>query len=321
MPFSDLMCLTQHCLYGRAIAKTELAGPPLFVLGHWRSGTTLLHELLNLDSRYASPTTFECFAPHHFLLTEKWVTKYGNWLIPNKRPMDNMEAGWALPQEDEFALMNLGAPTPYLRILFPCEEFPYQNTLTSDGFEKDEEERWKFLLDWFLRALTYKSQRPLILKSPPHTGRLGLLKTMYPHAKFVHIVRDPRSLFPSTMKLWRSLDHVQAIQVGEYESRLREFVLRSLISMYESFESERKSIPSNQLIDVRYEELVADPVGVVQRIYQQLELTDFESIAPLLSERKQKERAYKTNQFTVGDSENADVLNAWKSYATNYGYA
>ena len=124
MPVSDLLGLAQHCIYGRRIAQTQLAGPPLFVRGHWRSGTTLLHELLGLDDRFASPTTFQCFAPSHFLLTESVVSNYGNWLIPNRRPMDNMKAGWSFPQEDEFALMNLGAPTPYLRIASLREELP-----------------------------------------------------------------------------------------------------------------------------------------------------------------------------------------------------
>ncbi|MEQ1829591.1 MAG: sulfotransferase [Pirellula sp.] len=321
MPFSDLLCLTQHCLYGRAIQRTQLAGPPIFVLGHWRSGTTLLHELLTLDSRFASPTTFQCFAPSHFLLTESLVAKYGNWLIPDKRPMDNMKAGWSLPQEDEFALMNLGAPTPYLRILFPCESFPFQNTLASNGFTEAEERRWRFLFDWFLKVLTYKSKKPLILKSPPHTGRLGIIKSMYPDAKFVHIVRDPRKLFPSTMKLWKALDHVQAIQVGDYTTRLKEFVLKSHVTMYESFEANRLGIPADQIIDVRYEDLIADPVSVVGNIYTQLSLPNFEKIEPLLIARKQQEREYKTNQFASADSDDAEVMKTWNVYAARYGYA
>jgi hypothetical protein len=320
MPWSDLLTLTQHLLYGKAIAKTELAGPPLFVLGHWRSGTTLLHELLGLDTRFASPSTYECFAPSHFLITESMVTKYGNWLIPNRRPMDNMKAGWSLPQEDEFALMNLGAATPYLRLLFPCNEFPCQNTLASDGFTAEELERWKFLFDWFLRALTYKNRKPLILKSPPHTGRLGILKAMYPDAKFVHIVRDPRKLFPSTMKLWNSLDQVQSLQVGEYQTRLKSFVFDSLNTMYRSYEKDRVGIPSEQLIDVRYEQLAKDPVGVVEKIYQQLDLGGFEAIEPLLQERKQQEKEYKTNRFSDNADEESEILTQWHDYAHRYGY-
>lgn len=320
MPISDLLALSQHLLFGSGIAKTELAGPPIFVLGHWRSGTTLLHELLGLDDRYASPTTYECFAPSHFLLTEKLVTKYGGWLIPNRRPMDNMKAGWALPQEDEFALMNLGAATPYLRLMFPCHPFPYQNTLSSEGFSAEELERWKYLFDWFLRALTYKKNKPLNLKSPPHTGRLGILKQMYPDAKFVHIARDPRKLFPSTMKLWNSLDQVQALQVGEYQPRLKEFVLQSLTTMYTSYEKHREGMPANQLIDVRYEDLAKDPVGVVRQIYEQLELGNFETIEPLLQDRKQQEKEYKTNRFGADAAEDAEVMTAWHDYAVRYGY-
>jgi omega-hydroxy-beta-dihydromenaquinone-9 sulfotransferase len=321
MPFSDLMGLLQHTIFGRKIAQTKLVGPPLFILGHWRSGTTLLHELLCLDDRFASPTTFECFAPAHFLLTEPLVTRYGNWLIPNRRPMDNMKAGWSLPQEDEFALMNLGAPTPYLRLVFPCHDYPYQSTLASDGFSLKELERWKYLFDWFLKALTYKNQKPLILKSPPHTGRIGILKSLYPDAKFVHIVRDPRKLFPSTMKLWNSLDHVQSIQVGEYQPKLKEFVLKSLTTMYDSFERDRVGLSDKQLIDVRYEDLAKDSVAVCKNIYDQLDLGGFDRIEPLLKDRKEQEKEYKTNCFGSKPEEETEFMTAWHSYATKYGYA
>ncbi len=118
-PFNDVLGLIQHLRYGRTIENTVLERDPVFVLGHWRSGTTLMHELLVLDEQYASPSTYACFAPWHFLISEGLMVKYGSGLIPDKRPMDNMQAGWELPQEDEFALMNLGAPTPYLLMAFP----------------------------------------------------------------------------------------------------------------------------------------------------------------------------------------------------------
>jgi omega-hydroxy-beta-dihydromenaquinone-9 sulfotransferase len=320
MPISDLLALGQHVLFGSRIAKTKLAGPPLFVLGHWRSGTTLLHELLGLDDRFASPTTFQCFAPWNFLLTESIVTRFGGFLLPKKRPMDNMKAGWALPQEDEFALMNLGAPTPYLRLLFPCNGCPFENTLGSGSFTDEQLDRWKYLFDWFLKALTYKSGKPLILKSPPHTGRLGILKSMYPDAKFVHIVRDPRKLFPSTMKLWNSLDFVQSLQVGDYQEELKEFVLRSLVTMYDSFELDRKQIGPDQLMDIHYEDLVRDPIEVVRGVYDQLGLGNFEAIEPQIRQRSQQEREYQTNQFGLESEEEKEVLSTWRTYAEKYGY-
>ncbi len=320
MPMSDLLALTHHLLYGRKIAQTEFVAPPLFVLGHWRSGTTLLHELLSLDPQFSSPTTFQCFAPAHFLLTEPLVTRFGGFLLPNKRPMDNMKAGWSLPQEDEFALMNLGAPTPYIHMMFPQHDFVDENTLVSETFTPEQLREWKRLFDWFLRALTYKSQKPLILKSPPHTGRIKILREMYPESKFIHIVRDPRKLYPSTMKLWRSLETVQGLQQPMDDARLHPFVLRSLRNMYQSFEEGREGLGPDQIIDVRYEELVANPIGVVEQIYNKLSLGDFEQIRPLLAARQNSEKEYQTNRFGLDPEVEEEILEAWRAYAETYGY-
>jgi hypothetical protein len=315
-----MMSLAQRLFFGKAIANTTIERPPIFVLGHWRSGTTLLHEYLSLDTRLASPTTFQCFAPWHFLLTEGLVTRFGGFLLPEKRPMDNMKAGWALPQEDEFALMNLGAPTPYLRLLFPNSPIPYMDTLSTQDFEPEHLESWKRHLDWFLKAVTYKTQKRLLLKSPPHTGRVGILREMYPNAKFVHIARDPRKLYPSTIKLWNSLDSVQSLQSTTEPSQLQAFVIQSLKSMYTAFEIDRASLAPDQLIEVTYEELIADPVTVVGRIYDQLEMGSYDDVRKRLTERVQSEKNYQTNKLELSPEEEAFVLREWHDYAARYGY-
>src|SRR5664279_234726 len=57
----------QEIFYGRRIRGTRIAEEPIFVIGHWRSGTTLLHELLVLDARHTYPDTYACFAANHFI--------------------------------------------------------------------------------------------------------------------------------------------------------------------------------------------------------------------------------------------------------------
>ncbi len=79
-------------LHGEAVRRTALVGSPVFVIGHWRTGTTLLHELLCLDQRFTSPTYLHCFAPNHFLLTERLLKGPFKFMVPDKRPMDNMAA-------------------------------------------------------------------------------------------------------------------------------------------------------------------------------------------------------------------------------------
>ena len=91
--------------------------------------------------------------------------------------------------------------------------------------------------------------------------------------------------------------------------------------MYDSFERDRVGLPESQLIDVRYEELARDPVSVCKQIYQQLEMTGFERIEPLLQNRTQQEKEYKTNLFGSAPEEEAEIMTAWHSYATKYGYA
>ncbi len=314
-PINDLLAVAQHLLHGRAIRRTKLAGPPVFIVGHWRSGTTLMHELLQLDDRFASPNTLQCFAPWHFLLTERLMRRFGNFLLPDKRPMDNMKVGWSLPQEDEFALMVLGAPTPYYRVAFPRCPVPHMDSLGSQSFKSRDLERWKKDIDWFFRALTYHTGKPLIIKSPPHTGRLGILAEMYPDARFIHMVRDPRKLYPSTKKMWRALDEVQSFQTVEDEEALHRYVIDCLHRMYDSFEIDRRSLPSNRIVDIRYEELVKQPVKTIESIYQQLEMGDAKTVVARMHERQASNNDYQVNQHQTNDELEKIVQRDWADYS------
>ena len=86
--------------HGERVRSTTIDRPPLFVIGHWRTGTTLLHELLIRDPRFGFPDMQDCFNPNHALLTSGFFKRYCRWMLPDKRPMDNMRVGWERPQED-----------------------------------------------------------------------------------------------------------------------------------------------------------------------------------------------------------------------------
>ncbi len=317
---TDVLALVQKLVKGRAIASTEISNSPLFILGHWRSGTTMLHEYFQEDDRFASPSTYQCFAPWHFLLTESMVQRFGRFLLPERRPMDNMKAGWTLPQEDEFALMNLGAPTTYTRIAFPSSDWPVMDALNLEDLSTKELERWKATFLWFLKVLTYRYQKQLILKSPPHTGRLGVLRELFPDAKFVHIVRDPRNLFPSTRHLWRALAYAQSFQKPIAQEQLDDFIIESMLRLYRGFDQHRTGLPENQLVEVKYEDFVQEPVQCMKRIYDQLELGGFEVIRERLVKRQSENQSYRANRHQLDAETEAYVLNAWRDYAMRYGY-
>src|SRR5262249_46500063 len=155
------------------------------------TGTTLLHELLICDERHTFPTAYECFEPNHFLLTEKLMTRFLWFLAPTKRPMDNMAFGWDRPQEDEFALCMLGQPSPYLSIAFPNNGFADAQYLDLEAVQPRALARWKNAFHGFLQTITFRNPKRVVLKSPPHTCRIKVLKQMYPDAVFIHIVRNP----------------------------------------------------------------------------------------------------------------------------------
>jgi hypothetical protein len=216
--------------------------PPLFIIGHWRSGTTLLHELMMLDDRFCCPTTYQCFAPGHFLLTEKMVTSALSWIMPSKRPMDDVSAGWHRPQEDEFALANLGSPSPYRRMAFPVTSPDRPESLDLTTLSPADLDRWRRNMRRFLAVLAVRDPRRPVLKSPPHTARMGVLAEMFPGARFLHVVRDPFVVFPSTMRLWRSLHQSQALQVDPGDT-LERYVFAAFDQMYAAFERDRATLP------------------------------------------------------------------------------
>lgn len=51
--------------HGEQIRNTIIHDEPIFVIGHWRTGTTLLHELLIRDPRFGFPDMQDCFNPNH----------------------------------------------------------------------------------------------------------------------------------------------------------------------------------------------------------------------------------------------------------------
>ena len=327
-PWNTVLGLTQKVWFAKRLAHAELHGPPVFIIGHWRSGTTLLHELLVRDERYSSPSTFQCFAPHHFLLSEWVFRKFFRWLLPDKRPMDNMATGWDRPQEDEFALMNLGLPSPYRRLAFPREGAVDLDYLDFQNVPQASIDRWLATLRRFLLNVSAVTGRPLVIKSPTHTGRLAQLANAFPDARFIHLTRDPRDLFPSTCRLWRSLAEVQGLQLPSstgagttHSENDKQYVIECLRRMYASFHQARSGIDPNRIIDIRYEDLTADPVAVMQSVYSTLRLSDFETVKPVIeSWAKDEHRNYKTNRHQLTAADDAMIREAWSDYFETYGY-
>lgn len=309
----------QSAAFGYSAQRTPIRHAPVFIIGPWRSGTTLLHELLITDPRHAFATTYECLAPHHFLLTESWLPPWIRWMMPTKRPMDNMSAGWERPQEDEFALCLLGQPTPYSRIAFP-NTAPIDGTLDLSGLSPRQRSEWKRTFLRFVRELNVAhGGRRLILKSPPHTCRIPTLLELFPDARFIHIMRDPYVLYASTLKLWRALYTTQGLQRPAFDG-LEEKVLSDFELMDRSVTRDRPKVADNRWFDVRYEDLVRDPLATMETCYANLDLGEFAPARAGIESYLSSTRDYAVNKHNLSDADRDLVDRRWGDAIRRYGY-
>ena len=318
--FNSLLGALSDARFRRQLRDRPSTPAPLFIVGHWRSGTTLLHELAMLDERFCCPNTYECFAPGHFLLTEDTLTRALSWMIPSKRPMDDVAAGWDRPQEDEFALMNMGAPSCYRRIAFPATSPDRPEALDLTRLTPEEIDRWKRALRRFLGMLAVRDPRRPVLKSPPHTARVGVLAEMFPESRFLHVVRDPFVVIPSTLRLWRSLHDVQSLQVDRGEA-LERYVFAAFEEMHQAFERDRAALGPDRLFEVRYERLVADPVATMEEVYERLGLGGFDRVRPALVRQAESMRRYRTNTYRHDPRLVAEISARCRGFLDRHGYA
>jgi hypothetical protein len=310
----------QDAWYGTRLDRVPISHAPLFIVGHWRTGTTLLHEMLILDERHNYPNTYQCLEPNHFLMTEKLFTRLFRFLLPSRRPMDNMPAGWERPQEDEFALCMMGQPSPYLTIAFPNHPPQDQEAFDLDRLPPRARRAWKAAFLRFLRHLTYRDPRRLVLKSPTHSCRINTLLEMFPDARFVHIVRDPYAVFPSTVNLWKALYETHGMQRPTFAG-LEEHVFDTFNRLYARLEEGKKLVPPGRFHELRYEDLIADPVSQMRLLYERLELGGFDAFLPRLKQYLESQAGYQTNRFPRLSPELRDeITRRWGHVIRQYGY-
>ena len=331
---NSIFTVLQQIIFARRIALCEITKPPIFIIGHWRTGTTFLHELLALDDRFVAPRTLECFAPGHFLVSG-WLLRRLAYFLPAKRPMDEMAVSWDRPQEDEFALLNSGLDSPYEMLVFPNHRPASTNFLNLTEVTPRQVEQWKAGLINFLKQVQFRSSREeghptgtrrLVLKSPAHTARLHILRTLFPEAQFIHLVRDPCEVFASTVQLWSALCETQGCQTPRLgplpngAPAIEQYVLHTMELLYRDFFPQLASLPAGNFCEVRYEDLTRRPVEELRRIYKRLGLGGFEAFQPRLEAHLQARGRYEPSTRAITEECKTQVSRRWRWYLDRFNY-
>jgi thioester reductase-like protein len=315
------LALAESLAFARTLRRTSIQ-PPIFIVGHWRSGTTHLHNLLCQDPSFGYLTMYQAMAPDCSLIGGAWLRSLLSRIMPARRPMDEMEWPLDAPQEEEIALGKVLPWSFYNQFLFPrrARELFHKYVLFA-GAKPGDTEQWK---RHYLRILKVASLhaggRRLVLKNPVNTARLGLLLDMFPSAQFIHIHRDPYEVFSSTRNLHRKVLAFSALQRVSHPE-LDETVLHLYEAMMRRYLDDKKRIPARQLIDVRYDELVRRPLDAMRTIYERLGYDHFDRVEPRIDAYLQGLRGYQQNNFpALTRAEAASIETRWDFAFKALGY-
>jgi hypothetical protein len=310
----------EEAVYSRRLAKQPVL-PPLFIIGHWRSGTTHLHNLLAIDPRFAYANFSQIAIPYSFLIGEPLMAAGSAFFLsPDRMGIDEVALNPRVPWEEEFALCLMTFRSPYMSWVFPHRADYYDRYLTFRGVPGDEVECWKAAFVKLLKKLTLKYQRAMVLKSPPNTARIRLILEMFPDARFVHIHRDPYVVYQSTRHLHQKCMEHYSLQRPD-PTTLHRRVMRQYSEMFEAYFGEKSLIPEARFCELAYANLEADPVREVRRVYEKLGLPDFSVVEPALKKYVASLAGYKKNcHVELTPEVRTEIKQAWQRSFEEWKY-
>ncbi|MCU0357315.1 MAG: sulfotransferase [Cyclobacteriaceae bacterium] len=312
--------ITEKWLTHQKTKNFVLHQDPLFIIGHWRSGTTLLHNLLSCDKQFGYCSTYQSLLPDLTLVHQCWLAPIMKWIMPRHRPADHVELNLRYPQEEEFALGNLVPWCFYYAWYFPqqFEQLLRQHILEPET-DKNLENEWKQAYTQLIKIALINTRGSIYLsKNPPNTLRLNLLNSMFPDARYIFIIRNPYEVFESAVRFAKGVLPTTQLQNFD-EDCLRETILKLMHHFFACYESNHHVIKDGRLIEIKYETLIADPVAVLKRIYAALNLGFTEHLVKGYDEQLAA-RLVKPFHYQFSAETIRQVNSVWSPLFDRFGY-
>lgn len=316
LPFT----LLERGLERARLPKLEDLPPPVFILGHWRSGTTHLYNLMSLGNwSYVPPVA--AGMPHDFLTLGRLLRPLLERQLPETRWIDAIPVTPTSPQEDEIAIANMSPLSFYHGIYFPRHfDRLVDRGLFFDGCSEDEIEGWKNVLRRFLRKLAYDQGRPLLIKNPVYTARPAMLREMFPGARFIHIRRNPHEVFRSMRNFYRKLLDAMALQAPPPDLDIDAAILRVYARMMTAFDAQTEGWEAPLMTEIPYETLDARPLEALERIYDALGFDGFDALAPKAQAYLDELGTFPKNVLPRDDETERMVEDALGLWRRRWGY-
>lgn len=309
-------------VYVESISREKRSSvPPVFILGHWRSGTTHLYNILSKSPSFGYLPPIATGIPWNMLLLGRWMERWLIKTLPSERFIDNVPVQHDSPQEDEIALANMIDVSFYHGLYFPKHFHAYfRQGVYFDQADASDVQRWKKTFLYFMNKLSLLNEgRAILVKNPVYTARVALLREMYPDAKFIHIHRNPFRVFESMMNFYRNLFRELAFQPYDHLSILK-LVLEHYPRIMDRLVNDTKDLPSDHFIELGYDTLDQHPMQAIEQIYDQIKLGDFEKDKPHFQTYLKSVKRYQKNRFEYTPDTVDLVQKHWGRFVDRWNY-
>ena len=313
--------ILEKLLYGSKEARCTVKRP-LFILGHWRSGTTLLQQMLAQDSQFGfiNPLMNFTFSFYHLLgwAFEKVISDH----LEDGRPMDNMEYAMNLPLEEYIVFSTIEENSVYPLNFFPQAFLKYNENAFIDKMPAERRKRWCRKYDYLLKKTTFlNDNKVLLLKSPDNTARLAALLRMYPDAKFVNIYRNPYDVIRSTIHLYEKIMDNWALEKLPSRNTMEDWIIETFRNMYLAYFEEMKECGPDNLYEICFEEFEKDPLPIMEELYRNLDLGGYDEAKDAIAKYWNDRADYKKNSFDLSEELILKVNSRLGFYFEHYKYA
>ncbi len=315
--------LYEKMVFDRKAKNVKLEEPPVFILGHWRSGTTHLHNLLCEGTDAAYVTTYQSVFPDQTLAKgSRFIFKnIMKMIMPLKRKGDNIRLSTEYPQEEEFTLGARNQASFYYYWYFPelMMQF-YDQYLTFKNSPASV--KHTFIEDYkrvINKAIIYTGKRRFFSKNPVNTARIPMILEMYPDAKFIHIHRNPVDVLLSTRHFFSHMMPGLSLHKIDFD-QVNKDIYTVYNRMMKQYFDTRSLIPEGNLIDIKYEDLTANTMAEMKKIYDQFGFAGFEKAGPVIERYAESKKGYVKNKYAIKRQLLDEVLQHTDFTMKEWGY-
>lgn len=318
--WSSMFAMIENIRFGKRLKTAPIPENPVFIIGHWRTGTTLLFKLMSLDEQFTAPTLFQVAEPDSMLTSHAYYKPIMKALVKKTRPMDNVKIGMDEPQEDEYAIFRLTGSSPLEGLIFPKSNGYFLETWFQTPPSSADQISLKQHLTRFYTKVLYKKSGILLSKNPFHSFRIKLLLEAFPGSRFIQIHRHPFCVVPSTMNMWNILQNENALNNGGQKQTAcgAAALLKNLTSQ---IDSDKAAMPAGCYAETKFEDLELDAVGVVKSLYSSLGIRFTSELEQKIRDYIETNRNFKKNSFSLSDEDKNFIQAELKDYMKKYSYS